>query len=48
MTEGEIVGRMLCLMNDYTKPSPHPSLEMDLSLKFEVHEQTIWNSTPEL
>ena len=26
----------------------HPSVEMDLSLKFEVHDQTIWISTPEL
>ena len=26
----------------------HPSVEMDLSLKIEVHDQTIWNSTPEL
>ena len=26
----------------------HPSLEGDLCLKIEVHDQTIWNSTPEL
>ena len=25
----------------------HPSLEEDLSLKIEVHDQTIWNSAPE-
>ena len=29
-------------------PPFHPSVEKDLSLKFEVHDQTIWNSTPEL
>ena len=26
----------------------HPSVEEDLSLKIEVHDQTIWKSTPEL
>ena len=25
----------------------HPSVEEDLSLKIEVHDQTIWKSTPE-
>ena len=26
----------------------HPSLKEDLSLKIEAHDQTIWNSTPEI
>ena len=27
---------------------PHPSLEEALSLKIEVHDKTVWKSTPEL
>ena len=31
-----------------SNPVTHPSVEMDLSLKIEVRDQTIWTSTPEL
>ena len=36
------------LLTTYYGFDAHPSVEEDLSLKIEVHDQTIWKSTPEL
>ena len=43
-----LAGNNLVLGNQPNFNGPHPSLGEDLSLKIEVHDETIWKSTPEL